>query len=145
MTGDNVYRFAGLCGVVLVVAALFAFVAAHTSALDRETRFVEAIVPLEAKAPRSKAEEELLDVNRRLLERARANGRGALIVAGAVGGLGLLLAAYGWVQWRRLVQPRSDRLVVLQLEKLQFELAALRAEHAAPPDERLLDDDEDEV
>jgi hypothetical protein len=144
MAGDNVYRFACACGLALVVAALLGFVFAHTAALERRASFVDAVVSLEAKEPRTKAEEELLEVNRRLLQVTSSDDAVVRAVLGVAAGAGLLLVLYGWVQWQRLVRPRDERFAALQMEKLQLELSMLRAEHAERPDERLLDDVEDE-
>lgn len=49
----------------------------------------------------------------------------------AVLGVGLALSWLGASKWHTVIQQRDDRLATLQLEKLEAEIAKLRAE--TPP------------
>lgn len=125
---DNIYKFACLFGLVLIVSSLFAFVSMYTSSLDSKIKYVEATIPLEAKLVRTKVEEEKLAMNKKLIEVTKSNEKSAAFAIGIVLALGILLSGYGAKRWHRDIQQRDDRLVTLQIEKLEVEIAKLRAE-----------------
>lgn len=125
---DNIYKFACLFGLVLIVSAIFAFVSSYSSSLDRKIKYSEVIIPLEAKADRSKIENDLLALNQRLIEVTKSNEKSASTAIGIVLGFGLLLSAYGAKKWHQVIQTRDDKLADLQLRKLEAEVAKLEAE-----------------
>lgn len=125
---DNIYKFACLFGLALIVSAVFAFVATYTSSLDRKIKYSEVLIPLEAKTQRTAAEEQTLLLNRKLIEITKSNENAAMgavaicLVAGAV------LSVYGAHRWHRDIQQRDDKLASLQVEKLEVEVAKLKHE-----------------
>jgi hypothetical protein len=122
---DNIYKFACLFGLALIVSAIFSFVASYSSSLDRKVRYSEVVIPLEAKAERTKAEEDLLAMNRKLIAVTKDNERSANVLIGLVLGVGILLSLYGAAKWHQVVQKRDDQLAELQLRKLSAEVARL--------------------
>ncbi len=125
---DNIYKFACLFGLALIVSAIFSYVNTYSSSLDRKIRYSEVVIPLEAKSERTKAEEQLLALNKKLLEVTRANENttyGALFVVLASG---VLLSIVGAARWSQVVQSRDDRLAELQIRKLAAEVAKLEAD-----------------
>lgn len=125
---DNIYKFACLFGLVLIVSGIFAFVASYSASLDRKVKYAEVVIPLQAKSPRTKAEDEILAMHSKLIEVTQANERVANIAIGIVMGFGLLLSTAGAGKWSRLVQRRDDTLADLQVRKLTAEVAKLEAE-----------------
>ena len=124
---DNIYKFACLFGLVLIVSAIFAFVSSYSSSLDRKIKYSEVVIPLEAKADRSKIENDLLALNQRLIEVTKSNEKSANTAIGIVLGIGLLLSAYGALKWHQVIQSRDDKSY-LQLRKLEAEVAKLEAD-----------------
>jgi len=125
---DNIFKFACLFGLALIVSSIFAFVATYTSSLDRKVKYAEALIPLEAKAQRTKVEEDTLAMNKKLIEVTKSNENAAGVAIAIVLVLGLSLSSYGATRWHRDIQQRDDRLAALQIEKLEVEIAKLRAE-----------------
>ena len=129
---DNIYKFACLFGLALIVVAVFSFVSVYTSSLDRKIKHSEVVISLEAKTERSKAEADLLELNKRLLEITKSNEDAARNLIFVVLGLGLVLSAVGATAWYRLIQTRDDQLASLQLRKLIAEVNKLEHQSAAP-------------
>lgn len=132
---DNIYKFSCLFSLVLIVSSLFSFVASYGSALEQKIKYSEVVISLEEKAQRTRGEDELLAMNKRLIEVTRANELTAnyVIFAAFIAGLGL--SDYGAWKWHQHIQPRDDQLTELQLRKLSAELAKL--EKDAPRTSRL--------
>ena len=124
---DNIYKFACLFGLALIVSAIFSFVASYSSSLDRKVRYMEIVIPLEAKTEKSKTEEDQLAMNRKLISVTKENEQAATVAISAVLVAGLLLSLYGATKWHQIVQKRDDQLAELQLRKLAAEVARLEA------------------
>ena len=128
---DNIYKFACLFGLALIVSAILLFVSVYTSSLDRKVKYLEVVISLESKQQRSKSEEDLLALNRRLIDISKSNETLAVVVIAVVTAIGVLLSIFGAKHWSQEIQSRDDRLAELQLEKLELELGELRGEHKA--------------
>lgn len=129
---DNIYKFACLFGLALIVSSVLAFVSTYTSSLDRKIRYSEIIIPLEAKAQRSKTEEDILDMNRKLIEVTKSNEKFAQSLIGGLLCLGIVLSAYGASQWYKVIQRRDDKFAALQQRKLEAEIAKLESDLRTP-------------
>ena len=70
---DNIYKFSCLFGLALIISSLFAFVSTYTSSLDRKIKYSEVVIPVEAKAQRSKVEDDMLAMNKKLIEVTKSN------------------------------------------------------------------------
>ena len=132
---DNIYKFSCLFGLALIISSLFAFVSTYTSSLDRKIKYSEVVIPLEAKAQRSKVEDDMLAMNKKLIEVTKSNesiaGAGISIVLTA----GIFLSGFGATRWHSVIQKRDDRLAALQIEKLEVEIERLRSEFRVPAPE----------
>jgi len=124
---DNIYKFACLFGLALIVSSIFAFVSSYTSALDRKVKYLEVIISLEAKEQRSKVEEDTLSLTKRLVEVSNSNQSFANSFVGVVLSLGIAMSGFGAFRWYAKIQPRDDKLADLQIAKLQAEVARLNA------------------
>ena len=115
-------------GLVLIVSSIFSLIATYTSSLDRKILYTEAIISLETKAQRNKADDDLLSMNAKLIEVTRSNEYFASAAVGVSLGISILLSLYGAIKWHREIQQRDDKLATLQLEKLEVEIEKLRSE-----------------
>ncbi len=125
---DNIYKFTCLFGLALIIVSIMSYVSLYTASLDRKVKYVEVIIPLEARAQRNKAEDDLLTMNKKLLEITGSNEKSANVGVGAVLGVGIVLSALGASRWYSQIQLRDDKLAKLQIEKLEAEVSKLRAE-----------------
>lgn len=125
---DNIYKFACLFGLALIISSIFAFVSTYTASLDKKIKYSETIIPLEAKTQRSKAEIDLLDMNKKLIEVTKSNEHAAESIIIIVLAIGITFSALGAQSWYSTIQKRDDRLVALQQEKLELEIEKLRSE-----------------
>lgn len=92
---------------------------------------MEVVIPLEAKTGRTKVDDEVLALNKTLIEITQANQKAASHGLAAVLGVGIALSVLGALKWYSKIQRRDDKLAELQIEKLEAELLKLRAEAAA--------------
>jgi len=125
---DNIYKFSCLFGLVLIVSAIFAFVTSYSSSLDRKVKHLEVMIPLEAKENRTKAENDLLALHKRLIEVTKLNEQMTIWPVAVVMVLGLSLSWYGAKKWNQVIQTSDDKLADLQIRKLEAEVAKLEAE-----------------
>jgi hypothetical protein len=125
---DNIYKFTCLFGLALIISSLFAFVSTYTSSLDRKIKYSETIIPLEAKTQRSKVEDDILAMNRKLIDVTKSNENVASTVISILFVIGIYLSSFGAIRWHRVIQHRDDKLATLQIEKLEVEITKLRSE-----------------
>jgi hypothetical protein len=124
---DNIYKFACLFGLALIVSSIFAFVSTYTNSMNTKVKYSEIIISLQSKGQRSQSEDELLELYKKLIEVTTTNEGVANRVTGAILSLGILLSIYGATYWNKKIQQRDDKLATLQLEKLEVEIANLRS------------------
>lgn len=125
---DNIYKFACLFGLAIIIASILSFVSVYSSTLDRKVALSEVVISLEAKEQLTKAEESTLELNKKLVEVAQSNERFAQSIIGGAFAIGLLLSIYGAYRWHTMIQARDDLLATLQIEKLRAEIAKLQFE-----------------
>lgn len=125
---DNIYKFTCLFGLALIIVSILSFVSMYTASLDRKVKYMEVIIPLEGKVQRIKSEEDMLELNKKLLEVTQANEKTASAMVGIVISIGIILSVYGASRWYGQIQLRDDKLANLQIEKLEAEISKLRAE-----------------
>ena len=112
----------------MIDSSIFSLVAIYTSSLDRKILYTQAIISLETKAQRNKADDDLLSMNAKLIEVTKSNEYFASTAVGVSLGISILLSLYGAIKWHREIQQRDDKLATLQLEKLEVEIEKLRSE-----------------
>jgi len=127
---DNIYKFACLFGLALIITSIFSYVSTHSSYLDRKIKYFELIIPLEANAQRSKADNDLIELNKRLLDVSISDEKTAKFVIQLVLGAGIFLSLLGAYEWHEKIQKRDDKLAQLQIDKLEAEVTKLRTEVA---------------
>ena len=125
---DNIYKFACLFGLALIIVSIFSFVSVYNASLDRRIKYAEVVISLEAKELRNKGEENILALNKKLIDVSKVNENFANSVIGSVLAVGILLSFFGARQWYQKIQHRDDILAQLQLEKLEVEIQKIRME-----------------
>lgn len=125
---DNIYKFACLFGLAIIIASILSFVSVYSSTLDRKVSLSETIISLEAKEQLTKAEENTLELNKKLIKVAKSNEHFAQSIIGGAFAIGLLLSIFGAHRWHTKIQTRDDLLANLQIEKLRAEIAKLDLE-----------------
>jgi hypothetical protein len=125
---DNIYKFSCLFGLVLIVAGIFSYVSIYATSLDRKIKFAEVVISLEAKADRTKSENDLLGLHKKLIEVTKSNQDVATAWVGTVLGLGIVMSFAGARAWYTKIQLRDDKLAELQLERAELEVERLRRE-----------------
>lgn len=125
---DNIYKFACLFGLALIISGVYTYVSVYTSSLDRQIKYAETAIQLEAKVERSKVEDDLLALTNKLSKVTESNKKTAHYLIAGIVGAGIALSVIGAIAWTRNIQQRDDRMALLQLEKLELEVAKLRKE-----------------
>ncbi|MFE1574165.1 hypothetical protein ACFIQG_20500 [Comamonas odontotermitis] len=128
---DNIYKFACLFGLALVISSIFGFISIYTSSLDRKIEYSKTVIPLEAKEQRTKAEESMLAMGKTLIEVTKSNESFASALIAIVLAAGLLLSWYGASKWHTKIQARDDIQSLLLLEKMRAEINKLKLEAKA--------------
>ena len=125
---DNVYKFACIFGLAMIIVSVFSFTTIYTASLERRIEYSRVIMQTEAKAQRDKNDENALKLNKTLLEVTKTNEAFANMVLGAVIGIGLALSGYASKSWYQKIQKRDEKVALLQIEKLEHEIKKLAAE-----------------
>lgn len=119
---DNIYKFYAIFGIVILVTTAVMFVVRqqhyNTLAFDRHI----PMKTLEAKDPLTKEEQLRLSLLRDKAQIARADKDlelGVYFFCFFV--FGVVFTAHGFKGWHTKIQPREDRLLDLQIEKLERE------------------------
>lgn len=126
---DNIYKFASLFGLALLIASILGFIAHYSTSLEAKSRYVQIISMHNSKEPKSQFDHDMITLNEKLLQVAQKNQRTMSFYVGGVGGLGLAASLWGFWRWRYRVQTRDDAIADLQLRKLRAEVASLEAQN----------------
>lgn len=122
---DNIYKFYALFGLLLLVSSMALFVAQYSSFQTRAyDRFIElsALTSLEDLTAEEKAKKELFDAQ---VVIDKSDRKFYKEVVGVLIAISLLLILYGFRKWHKVIQPKQDRLVDLEIEKAELEIKAL--------------------
>lgn len=130
---DNVYKFLCLFGLALIVMSIVAFISTYTASLDTKIKYSEVIISLEANDQRSKADEDRLELNKKLLKVANSNESFANNMIFSAMMVGVVLSWFGFRLWYERIQKLDDALALLQREKIELEIAKLREGLAGSP------------
>lgn len=125
---DNIYKFTCLFGLALIVVGIFSFVSVYSTSLEQSVKYTEIVIQLEAKDQRNKADNDLLELHKKLLDLTSSNRSAGMKFVSFVIGVGAALSLWGAYLWYRKIQVRDDKLAQLQLEKIELEVSKLRSE-----------------
>lgn len=128
---DNIYKFTGLFGLALIITSLIAYFSTYHTFLEQKIKHHEMVIALEAKTPRSKTDDDLLALHKKLVDLANANQTGVAKIISVILSVGIALSVVGLWLWYTKIQVRDDKLAQLQIAKLECEVAKLQAERAA--------------
>lgn len=125
---DNIYKFTCLFGLTLIVSAFFGFIACYNAALDAKLKHYELVVQLEAKDAKTKAETDLIDLHKKVIDVTKSNEQIVTGCCTAVLIFGVVLSIYGARNWRLKIQERDDRMAQVQISKIEKEVEKLSLE-----------------
>lgn len=127
---DNIYKFASLFGLALIVVAAISYMSAYTAALNSNVQYAQAVIAIESKEERTKLEERMLEFNNRLIEVSVSNRSMVTNVMAVVFAIGCFASAWGFTGWVKKIQARDDEVANLQLRKLRAEVEAIEAKRS---------------
>ena len=113
---DNIYKFFALFGLVLVVSA---YLGAIGFAVMRQNEVYDSY-----KDVIHSKEDKWKEFQANKIKAVSREMDTITHVAGWGIGIGVCVSAFGFYRWYRHVQPKHDRLVELQIQKLEKELEA---------------------
>ncbi|WP_417442093.1 hypothetical protein [Idiomarina sp.] len=131
---DNIYKFYALFGLIIMVttAVMFAVRHQHYNRLAFERHI--PIKTLETKGPLTREEQLRLSLLQDKAEIASADKNlelGVYFFCFFV--FGFVFTTYGFIGWHTKIQPREDKFLDLQIEKLELEnRQAKRQRYKAP-------------
>jgi len=117
---DNIYKFYALFGLLLVISSLLGSVYVTQSANESVHAFAKeyfSIANPDLKEP-SGLEQFIAKRITTTVENRKFYQQGI----GVFLGVGIMMMFYGFYMWHMKVQPLQDRLMKLQIEKLEREL-----------------------
>lgn len=117
---DNLWKFAALFGLVLIVTCIAGFIYVHqtTNALVFESVVERAVLEEKARAdPLSAKKIAVID---RKLEIATGDRPVLIFLLALIAVLGIVSSGWGFLNWAR-IQPSHDRLLELQVAKAERE------------------------
>jgi hypothetical protein len=122
---DNLYKFVCFFGLAMFVVGVFGFISITNSEFDHMTRFVDDMTAAEAKQDRARAE-ELMKRFERLNEVQRIPKAVAMLIVILSINVGVFMSFMGFLFWAKKKQKQDDRLLELQIAKLEAEIENLR-------------------
>jgi hypothetical protein len=119
---DNIYKFYALFGLLLFVFSIGSSVYNARTANETvfQTIIENAAIPETTNpSPEVLAKKKVLERRYEIAVQDRQFFDKAL---GVLAGFGLVIMAFGFSMWHWKVQPDQDKMMRLQLEKLQYEV-----------------------
>ncbi len=117
---DNIYKFYSLFGLLLIISSIMAIVYVSNQTFISGFTLVKEYEAL--KNLPSNKDSLTLHLIEGQISSLGANKKFYSQFLGGLIGIGLLLMIYGFWHWQKKVQPKHDRLLELQIEKLEKEL-----------------------
>lgn len=117
---DNIYKFYALFGLLLVISSILATIYVSNQIFSSGLNLVKQYEEIKQLTP----EETPLTISliENQLKNLGANKNTQLQILGGIIGLGLALMIYGFWHWHHKIQPKHDKLLDLQIQKLEKEL-----------------------
>lgn len=123
---DNLYKFAALFGLVLIVASIVSVVSTYNSAYDELVEIASSYIALEGKSDATtKQMKQLMDKRIEVIDSNREFYVFILSIPIVIGGA---LSVWGFQRWAR-IQPLHDELIELQVAKVRKEVYGDLAPH----------------
>jgi hypothetical protein len=112
---DNVYKFAAIFGLVMVIASFWGIIT--QTSLTNEIVLVSApeIASLEANQSPTPSEKAKLDMLKKRKEAAIEDRKGISDLCSKMAGLGTAVSLVGFFFWYWMIQRHQDRLLKLQV------------------------------
>jgi len=130
---DHVYKFHALCGLAFLISSLVVLVYSHDRFNERIVKNTLELAILKSRDNLSQEEELKKQLLSRILEVNHSDRKFIPKALGVFAGMGILMMGYGFIVWHTKVQPNQDRLLELQIKKLEREILGLDQELAKTP------------
>ncbi|HEX9869591.1 MAG TPA: hypothetical protein VGC99_13545 [Candidatus Tectomicrobia bacterium] len=130
---DHVYKFHALCGLAILISSMIGLVYLHDRFNERIGKNYLKWEILNRKANLSQEEEVTKAVLDMRLKLDRADRKLMPKALGAIAGIGVVMMVFGFMLWHKKVQPKQDKLLELQIKKIEREILALDKELAETP------------
>jgi hypothetical protein len=125
---DSIYKFYALCGLAFVISSLLGAVYINDRGNERAAKYYVEFEVLNRKDNLSQEEEITKDVLNQQLQIGQSNRKLFMRGLGVMLGIGVLGIAAGFIPWHIKVQPNQDKLLELQIKKIEREILALDKE-----------------
>ncbi|EAR62901.1 hypothetical protein [Neptuniibacter caesariensis] len=120
---DNIYKFYALLGLALILSSVLAFVYVYDTNRARTLGWSEEIRLIEKKARADQADKERKELLETMVQIENENKKFYMKILSMSFGVGIGIGVLGLLAWQFSVQPRADRLVELQINSLELEIA----------------------
>lgn len=121
---DNLYKFACLFGLTLIVVAVFGMISINNAEVERVVRMIESTHSAAMKQDRVAAEGAVA-LFENVSNATRIPYAIATLALTFTLALGCSISVVGAIFWKQKVQKRDDLMAELQLKKLEAEVAQL--------------------
>lgn len=122
---DNIYKFYALFGLLLLIASFYLFMSNYNDQRARQYNRLIEISKLEAISSLSKEQASLKELLYTQEKVDKENRKYYSKWISFLIALSIVLIGYGFIMWQFIVQPKQDKLLDLNTEKLEIELKIL--------------------
>jgi hypothetical protein len=130
---DHVYKFHALCGLAFLISSTIGAVYFTEYFNERIGKNYLKWEILNKKGNPSQEEESEKDLLAKSLKVDQSNRKFVPRALSVPAGIGALMMIYGFTAWHRRVQPNQDKLIELQIQKLEREILVLDQELVETP------------
>jgi len=123
---DNIYKFYALFGLLLFVTAVAGVIVVNASTGETIHQLVKEYQEIGDDAV-SKEDNILAKIIETRLENQAKNKKFFIQSLGVLLAVALILMFHGFIQWHKIIQPKQDELLVLQIERLKLEVEQLKS------------------
>ncbi|WP_415886016.1 hypothetical protein ACMXYO_15430 [Neptuniibacter sp. QD37_6] len=119
---DNIYKFYALLGLALVLSSMLSFVYVYDTSRAKALERAEEMMILEQKEELSVRDAKRKELLEALVKVEEENKKFYMSVLNYSLAAGIAIGLFGLMVWQFSVQPRSDRLIELQIKSLEEEV-----------------------
>ena len=120
---DNIYKFYALFGLALMISSILAFVYVYDSNRAQVIQWAEEVQVIDKKENTTPSDADRRELLKVLIEVENSNMKFYNHVINIGFGVSIFLSVMGLFIWHLVVQPRSDRMLELQIKALELEIA----------------------
>jgi hypothetical protein len=119
---DNIYKFYASCGLVLLIAALVAFVYVQDSTNEKILNWLTSISQFESDGVIAEYEKKQIELYNHLIEITTDDKKLFHKILSGIVAISLWISGFGFYKWEKTIQPRDDLILELRIMQLEKEL-----------------------